>query len=173
MGTRSITLLLDHDGEHLASIYRQFDGYPDGHGKELAALADRKVVNGIGEGFTTETHANGYSELGAKIIAGLKNKNQDGNIYLSRIKDMSGDLGWADYVYRIRSDGTGNKDNFNISYGQPIIECYEVGYKQDPKLICAIPPSEYTAWLEGYLKRLNEEEPEGDDTTTAEQTPPA
>lgn len=171
MGTRSITFLVDDDGEHLASVYRQFDGYPEGHGKDLAALANRKIVNGISEGFHADTHANGYCELGAKIITGLKNEDPNGNVYLSRIKDMNGDLGWAEYVYRIRSDGTGMRKDWDTSYGQPVIECYEVRFQQEPELICSVHPSEYDAWLEGYLKRDDEtnsqssdEEPRSGDT---------
>lgn len=35
MGTRSITRIYDTDGTQLVEIYRQRDGYFEGHGKEL------------------------------------------------------------------------------------------------------------------------------------------
>lgn len=38
MGTRSITTIIDHQWDkpvRLVTMYRQYDGYPSGHGKEL------------------------------------------------------------------------------------------------------------------------------------------
>jgi hypothetical protein len=35
MGTRSLTFVYDGD-EPMINMYRQFDGYPSGHGSELA-----------------------------------------------------------------------------------------------------------------------------------------
>ena len=48
MGTRSLTVFNDEDGKEIAVMYRQFDGYPSGHGTELAEfLAGKKMVNGF------------------------------------------------------------------------------------------------------------------------------
>jgi hypothetical protein len=122
MGTRSITIVMsDQDrGEEkeLCRIYRQFDGYPDGHGKELAELCDRRIINGIamtlemntltGEGYED---SNGMSELAAQIIMGLKQTNPIGSIYL---EVPQGDINdWVEYVYIVRGK-TGEK---------PTIEC--------------------------------------------------
>lgn len=49
MGTRSIvTFKSEWDGEEICAIYRQFDGYPEGRGKELANFLDGyRIGNGI------------------------------------------------------------------------------------------------------------------------------
>ena len=48
MGTRSLTYVYDNDDVPVVCMYRQFDGYPTGHGSELAHfLVPFKIVNGI------------------------------------------------------------------------------------------------------------------------------
>lgn len=77
MGTRSLTIIKDFDKE-IVVMYRQFDGYPEGHGAELADfLSGFKVVNGF-----TDTHkvANGAGCLAAQIVQHFKDGT--GNIYL-------------------------------------------------------------------------------------------
>jgi len=44
MGTRSLTYVYDNK-EPLVCMYRQFDGYPSGHGKELAEF-EKYCVSG-------------------------------------------------------------------------------------------------------------------------------
>ncbi len=55
MGTRSITHIHESnksDERIVCSFFRHSDGYPDGHGKDLAGWLDgKKLVNSIGEGF--------------------------------------------------------------------------------------------------------------------------
>jgi hypothetical protein len=41
MGTRSVTIVMEENQE-LCRIYRQYDGYPKGHGLELLQFCDRK-----------------------------------------------------------------------------------------------------------------------------------
>lgn len=49
MGTRSLTFVYDEDGEKIVNMYRQMDGYPSGHGLELAEFLEPiTMVNGIG-----------------------------------------------------------------------------------------------------------------------------
>lgn len=80
MGTRSLTIIEDGKGRALATMYRQFDGYYDGHGKELADfLTGFKLVNGI-RGDEPPKFANGLGCLAAQIIAHFK--NEPGGIYL-------------------------------------------------------------------------------------------
>ena len=47
MGTRSLTTFDDEwKNEEIAVLYRQYDGYPQGHGKELFEFLDgRKVMH--------------------------------------------------------------------------------------------------------------------------------
>ncbi len=40
MGTRSLTILCGRDAE-IAVLYRQYDGYPEGHGRELAEILSK------------------------------------------------------------------------------------------------------------------------------------
>ena len=85
MGTRSLTVLYDtkypeQDAEEIAVLYRQFDGYPDGHGAELDEfLKDMVIVNGIS--MSENRHiAYGGSCLAAQIIAHFK--TEAGGFYL-------------------------------------------------------------------------------------------
>jgi hypothetical protein len=100
MGTRSLTKISDGK-DVVACIYRQMDGYPSGHGAELAKiLASGKMVNGISgipSGF--KTVFNGVGCLAAAIVANLK--DGPGGIYLYPPK--SKDCG-EEYVYEIHGD---------------------------------------------------------------------
>jgi hypothetical protein len=114
MGTRSVTIVMHENGEELVRIYRQFDGYPDGHGLELAALCDRMITNGIsGDHMGTlkggelvkpdndeYTSSNGMGELAAHILFGLKKEHYIGSIYLEAPQGPVND--WAEYVYIVR-----------------------------------------------------------------------
>lgn len=78
MGTRSLTFVKE-DGKVIMCMYRQMDGYPSGHGKDLAEfLKDITMVNGIGMGQTKI--ANGAGCLAAQIVAHFK--DGPGGIYL-------------------------------------------------------------------------------------------
>lgn len=160
MGTRSLTFIYDQDNTHLVTIYRQFDGYPDGHGKDLAALADRKIVNGIGAEFETSTHANGFGDLSAKILHALKERFMDGGIYIVGIKDAEGDLAGADYVYFIKPDGP-MTEGWNTPMPQVAISGYEANYgdgeKSLGKKLFEFHPSKYEAWLEEYHAQMEYE----------------
>ena len=51
MGTRCLTHVKDGDKKAvtLVTIYRQYDGYPKGHGQELKKLfGNTEIINGIG-----------------------------------------------------------------------------------------------------------------------------
>ena len=73
MGTRSLTEVQDDwGGGTLFTLYRQFDGYLSGMGKDLKKwLHGKQIINGIGSE-TTPTHANGMGCLGAQLIAHFK-----------------------------------------------------------------------------------------------------
>jgi hypothetical protein len=106
MGTRSTTIIMSDNAE-LCRIYRQFDGYPEGHGVELAKLCDVKIVNGFGS--DKEGIANGMGCLAAQIIKGLK--DGVGNVYLETTGGEVND--WCEYVYIVRGT-VGHR---------PVIEC--------------------------------------------------
>ena len=72
MGTRSLTFVYD-DKEPMINMYRQFDGYPSGHGSNLAEFLNSfdAIVNGISVGDTRKI-ANGMGCLAAQLIAHFK-----------------------------------------------------------------------------------------------------
>lgn len=74
MGTRCLTHFRDRD-TILCTLYRQMDGYPDGHGQELADFLNGfKVVNGINSRDEEEYPklANGLGCLAAQVISHFK-----------------------------------------------------------------------------------------------------
>ena len=114
MGTRSLTYVYggDRKSKPLVCMYRQFDGYPSGHGQELMDfLKPIKVVNGLGLEEKTKV-ANGMGCLAAQLIANFK--DCPGNIYLYE-PELSQDA-WQDYEYHIFENGIDVKD----SYGKTI-----------------------------------------------------
>jgi hypothetical protein len=72
MGTRSLTFVYD-DKEPMINMYRQFDGYPSGHGSNLAEFLNSfdAIVNGISVGDNRKI-ANGMGCLAAQLIAHFK-----------------------------------------------------------------------------------------------------
>lgn len=79
MGTRSMTKVYDNRGNVLVAMYRQSDGYPEGHGKDLAAfLASGRLVNGLGG--EKERIFNGAHCLAAQMVSEFK--TEPGGIYL-------------------------------------------------------------------------------------------
>jgi len=82
MGTRSLTRFIRQDGDErkaITCVYRQYDGYPEGHGKDLAKfLNSGKMVNGYGP--SEEKQFNGLGCLAAQFIAEFK--EGVGNIYI-------------------------------------------------------------------------------------------
>jgi hypothetical protein len=72
MGTRCLTIIKNNDekGKDLLTIYRQFDGYPHGHGKALRDfLMSRRLVDGY-QGSVSEV--NGMGDLAAQLLCHLK-----------------------------------------------------------------------------------------------------
>ena len=105
MGTRSLTFVYDDsstdDGsaEAIMCIYRQYDGYPSGHGHELAQFLNSKtIVNGYGEQNSME--ANGMSCLAAQLVVQLKHGVGGIYIYAPVLgRDYS-----QDYEYHVYED---------------------------------------------------------------------
>lgn len=72
MGTRSLTRVNTSAGKRIINLYRQFDGYPSGHGKELFDfLSDFEIVNGI-SGKEGPKAANGAGCLAAQLVTNFK-----------------------------------------------------------------------------------------------------
>ena len=120
MGTRSLTTFVetykDNSGKkvknEIVTMYRQFDGYMEGHGKDLADfLAGGKLVNGIG--MDDKVVFNGMGCLSAQVVAHFK--DGAGGFYLQRANKNSGE----EYRYKV----IGDFDTKEIT-----IEVFEVGY---------------------------------------------
>ena len=103
MGTRSLTFVYDGNVP-VINIYRQFDGYPSGHGHELAQFLNSKIlVNGYGEQNSAE--ANGMGCLAAQLIVQLK--HGVGGIYIYPV--TSTDC-FQDYEYHVYENNVIVKD---------------------------------------------------------------
>lgn len=144
MGTRSLTIIQDEKGNEIAVMYRQFDGYPAGHGSELAEfLSGMMIVNGMGAG-QPERIANGMNCLAAQIIAHFK--EEPGGIYL--YPALTRDC-WEEYIYIVSG-----KEG-----GEPHLELFDMDWDdQTHKLVVQSKPifdgpaSEYAEWLTKYTE---------------------
>lgn len=116
MGTRSLTFVYSESksgeaAERIINMYRQFDGYPTGHGAELAEfLSSGTMTNGIRLG-VEERFFNGMGCLAAQLVANFK--DGAGQFYLHPVVQQS--CG-QDYEYHI----------FNID-GVMLIDVYYCG----------------------------------------------
>jgi len=115
MGTRCLTVFKDGEKE-IAVLYRQFDGYLDGHGKSLAEFCSGiKIVNGLG--VDIEKMANGMGCLSAQIVAHFKQKCGGFYLYASGTRDV-----WEDYIY-IVSGEVGEEPKISVqTFGKVIFE---------------------------------------------------
>jgi len=99
MGTRSLTFVFESykDGDMpIVCVYRQYDGYPSGHGAELAEfLSGFDIVNGFGE--KREKLANGMGCLAAQLVAHFK--TEVGQFYI-HAPNLGRDDG-QDYEYHV------------------------------------------------------------------------
>ena len=110
MGTRSITVVKDKNGNKIIEMYKQFDGYPEGLGKELKEfIASGTMVNGIPCSKDKEVKFfNGIECFTAQLVAYFK--DGPGNIYLHapttdyKNKKRYYDIYNAEYYYEIGSD---------------------------------------------------------------------
>lgn len=108
MGTRSLTYVYENYKNEqgnkvekpIICLYRQYDGYPVGHGAELADfLSSIYVVNGLGLQNEKKV-ANGMGCLAAQLIANFK--TEAGNFYLH--EPILGRDDWQEYEYHIQQD---------------------------------------------------------------------
>lgn len=101
MGTRSLTYLYDEGADKpFTCIYRQFDGYPEGHGLEIAEFMNSKtMVNGY---TNASTQINGIHCLATQLVVLLKEgRTEAGGVY---IYHPDSDDCWQDYEYHIWPD---------------------------------------------------------------------
>jgi hypothetical protein len=101
MGTRFLTFVYEKYGQiqkPVVNMYRQFDGYPTGHGAELAEfLNGGRLVNGLIQTKTVEEVVfNGMGCLAASMVAHFK--QTPGGFYIHPV-DVT-DCG-QDYEYHV------------------------------------------------------------------------
>jgi len=100
MGTRSLTYVYDTNNKPIIKLYRQFDGYPSGHGLELAEFLSsiKEITNGYRHDETRRI-ANGMGCLAAQMVAHFKKGH--GEFYLHNVE---GNDHWQDYEYHVYRD---------------------------------------------------------------------
>lgn len=138
MGTRSLTKFIEtykHEGKQkkqtIAVMYRQYDGYPEGHGTELADfIKTRKLVNGYG---ADKEVFNGMGCCAAQVVAHFKQGVGGFYLYPSNTTDAG-----QDYNYTIE----GNSDT-----GELTLSCYAC-YGKRPKLLFKGNPNDFAAFVE-------------------------
>ncbi len=105
MGTRCLTYVYAGNSP-LVCLYRQFDGYPSGHGAELADFLNKiEVGNGILGKPEMGEFANGMGCLAAQLIAHFK--KSVGGFYIHAITDSGG----VDYEYHVYANKVVVKDS--------------------------------------------------------------
>jgi hypothetical protein len=92
MGTRSLTYVYEGKKEDwvlpFVCMYRQFDGYPTGHGAELAEFLNSGKI------------ANGMNCLAAQLVANFKKDSGGIYLYPPRLKQDC----WQEYEYHVWED---------------------------------------------------------------------
>ena len=108
MGTRSLTFVYE-DTQKVLCMYRQFDGYPSGHGRELATFLNGfvDVVNGIRIGDTRKI-ANGMGCLAAQLVANFKAGVGGFYLYPTSTKDAG-----QEYEYHVYAEKVVVKETYD------------------------------------------------------------
>lgn len=135
MGTRSLTHFVDDCGQKICTMYRQMDGYLEGHGQDLAKYLkdfvivsgyncgdERKIANGMGD-LACQVVCHFKKALGGNGFNGKKMKTLVGGVYLE--PPTATDCG-QEYEYIVSSSNKGSsKKSFLEALEQeaePVIE---------------------------------------------------
>jgi hypothetical protein len=110
MGTRSLTFVYEElygrqrKARVITNMYRQYDGYPSGHGAELAEfLSQFEMCNGIPVGETEKKYANGMGCLAAQMVSHFKVGAGQFYIYPAAAVDCGQDYEY--HVYKAKKTG--------------------------------------------------------------------
>ena len=106
MGTRAIVAVKDELDNKIIELYSQYDGYPDGLGRDLKEfVASREMVNGIG---ANKQVFNGIHCFAAQLVCNFK--DEAGGYYLYpptenyENKENYWKIYGAEYYYEIDSN---------------------------------------------------------------------
>jgi hypothetical protein len=120
MGTRSLTFVYDGTSKVMC-MYRQFDGYPSGHGAELASFLGGfdAVVNGYAFNETRKV-ANGMGCLAAQLVANFKVGVGGFYLYPTSTKDAGQEYEYHVYAEKVVVKETydGNKTIFTGTWAE-------------------------------------------------------
>ena len=125
MGTRSLTYVYENEAP-IICMYRQFDGYPSGHGIGLSKfLTQIEMGNGISGSPELFSFANGMGCLAAQMIVNFK--KAPGGFYIHPIE--SNQDCWQEYEYHVYENKVVVKDPteviFEGSYEEFMSFCYD------------------------------------------------
>ena len=125
MGTRSLTYVYVEDTP-IMCMYRQFDGYPSGHGVELAEfLTQIEMGNGISGSPELFSFANGMGCLAAQMIVNFKKSPGGFYIYPVELDQAC----WQEYEYHVYEKRVVVKNPtevmFEGSYEEFMSFCYD------------------------------------------------
>jgi hypothetical protein len=153
MGTRARVNVFDEHGapedKPLVSIYRQFDGYPEGLGQDVAEFAaPLEIVNGISN--RRGVQANGMGCLAAQLIKHLK--EGVGNVY---IRDNGLESNGEEFVYNLREKG--GVLHMEVRTGRMTAFGMPGDTEAEMKPLYDGPIKDYVAWLEAEKKRREAE----------------
>ena len=100
MGTRSLTVINDEwKNEEICVLYRQYDGYPEGHGIDLLNfLKDMNLVDGIKSFDKEKRTANGMDCLAAQIVSYFKTGVGDFYLHSAGSRDMCEEFIYTIYI---------------------------------------------------------------------------
>lgn len=145
MGTRSLTYVVDDKNDAILCMYRQFDGYPSGHGMELSKFLEGiTLIKGIGAGQDEMgKFANGAGCLAAQIVAHFK--EEVGQFYLRSTKEYpnireAASKCWAEYVYVIRVN----------EFQQIFMSCYPIYDSSEVKEVKEISIEEFGNFVKDH-----------------------
>lgn len=108
MGTRSLTFVYD-EKTPLICMYRQFDGYPSGHGAELAEFLNsfEAITNGYSFNETRKI-ANGMGCLAAQLVANFKTEHGGFYLYPTNTRDVG-----EEYEYHVYENEVVVKETYD------------------------------------------------------------
>ncbi len=144
MGTRSITRI-NYLGKPLLTFYRQLDGYPSGHGREIAEFMSGCVlINGYNETHSAGKNANGAGCFAAQLIERLKcgdlggiyimHHDADDQEYVYTINISSGGDGFnrVDFFESVKCEGHGEADSYDGDLAGFVRFCAKESYSAEP-----------------------------------------
>lgn len=146
MGTRSLTTIRSRwsdkdEYQTHAHIYVHWDGYPSGHGANLAEFLDgMTIVNGIGSKMP-DRYANGPGRFASQLVAYLQEKGSNPDLMPHTVEECG-----QEYHYLIDVDNFTGPITVTVfegpmtAFGFGGADCKNVAFSG------AVP--EYLAWLQ-------------------------